>query len=254
MKIPVNRFKERLLAGTPQVGLWCSLCSPLAAEVAAHAGFDWLLIDTEHAPNEVADVMANLQAVAEGTASPMVRPVWNDPVVIKRLLDVGVQNLLIPFVETREEAEAAVAATRYPPRGRRGMATMIRANRYGRVPDYLDTVESQMCVVVQLETQRALDNLEEIAAVDGVDALFLGPSDLSANLGFLGQPNHPDAVRAVDDAMRRIRAAGKPAGILTMSEDVAKKRFADGAAFVAVGSDLGIFVKALDALAARFKT
>jgi 4-hydroxy-2-oxoheptanedioate aldolase len=237
MKIPVNRFKERLLAGTPQVGLWCSLCSPLAAEVAAHAGFDWLLIDTEHAPNEVADVMANLQAVAEGTASPMVRPVWNDPVVIKRLLDVGVQNLLIPFVETREEAEAAVAA-----------------NRYGRVPDYLDTVESQMCVVVQLETQRALDNLEEIAAVDGVDALFLGPSDLSANLGFLGQPNHPDAVRAVDDAMRRIRAAGKPAGILTMSEDVAKKRFADGAAFVAVGSDLGIFVKALDALAARFKT
>src|SRR5215204_2417895 len=181
MDFPVNKFKQRLRAGEQQVGLWSSLSSAAATEVLGDSGFDWILIDTEHAPNETPMVADQLRAASMGSASPVVRPAWNDQVILKRLLDVGVQTLLVPFVQSAEEAARAVAATRYPPRGIRGVASVHRANRYGRAPDYFARADDEMCVMVQLETRVAVDALEEIAAVEGVDAVFIGPSDLSAS-------------------------------------------------------------------------
>src|SRR5688572_11718960 len=169
MNFPVNRFKEALRAGRQQVGLWSSLSSPAATEILADSGFDWILIDTEHAPNETPMVADQLRAASLGAASPVVRPAWNDAVILKRLLDVGVQTLLVPFIQSAEEAARAVAATRYPPRGMRGVASVHRANRYGRVPDYFARADDEMCVLVQLETRAAVDALEAIAAVEGVE-------------------------------------------------------------------------------------
>src|SRR6266496_3284743 len=217
-QVPTNPFKQAIRAGRPQVGLWSSLCSNLAAEVIAGAGFDWVLLDTEHAPNELPMVFSQLQALVGGTAAPVVRPAWNDLVLVKRLLDVGVQNLLIPYVQTAEEARAAVAATRYPPRGVRGVAVLHRANRCGRVKDYLQRIGEEICVLVQIETRAALQNLEAIAAVEGVDGLFIGPSDLAAALGHLGDNGHPDVRAAIEDAVQRIRKTGKAAGILAPLE------------------------------------
>src|SRR4029079_17799351 len=179
-------FKQAIRGGRPQIGLWASLCSNLAAEVIAGAGFDWILVDTEHSPNELPLVFSQLQALVGGTAAPVVRPAWNDMVLMKRLLDIGVQNFLVPYVQTPEEARAAVAATRYPPQGIRGVAVSHRANRYGRLKDYFKRANEEICVIVQIETRVALQNLEAIAAVDGVDALFIGPSDLAAASGHLG--------------------------------------------------------------------
>src|SRR5439155_7278502 len=165
MEMPVNTFKKAIREARPQIGLWCRSCSNVAAELIAGAGFDWVLIDTEHAPNELPMVLSQLQAVAGGTAAPVVRPAWNDLVLIKRLLDVGAQNLLIPYVQTVEEARAAVAATRYPPAGIRGVAVSHRASGYGRVKDYLKRIGEEICVLVQIETRAALESLEAIAAV-----------------------------------------------------------------------------------------
>src|SRR5436189_3968558 len=167
MEMPVNTFKRAIREARPQIGLWCSSCSNLTAEVVAGAGFDWILVDTEHAPNELPAVLSQLQAIVDGTAQPVVRPAWNDTVLIKRLLDIGVQNLLVPYVQTAEEARAAVAATRYPPQGIRGVAVTHRANRYGRVKDYFQRIGDEICVMVQIETHVALRNLEGIAAVEG---------------------------------------------------------------------------------------
>src|ERR1051326_4323267 len=176
-QVPVNLFKQAVRQGRPQIGLWSSLCSNLAAEVIAGSGFDWILLDTEHAPNELPMVFSQLQALVGGTAAPVVRPAWNDMVLMKRLLDIGVQNLLVPYVQTAEEARAAVAATRYPPQGIRGVAVSHRGNRYGRVPDYFKRSNEEICLVVQIETRLALKNIEAIAAIDGVDGLFIGPRD-----------------------------------------------------------------------------
>jgi len=211
------------------------------------------LLDTEHAPNELPLVFSQLQSLVGGTAAPVVRPAWNDVVLIKRFLDIGAQNLLIPFVQNANEARAAVGATRYPPEGVRGVAVLHRANRYGRVKDYLQRVHSELCVIVQIESRAALQEIEAIAAVDGVDGLFIGPSDLSAALGHLGNPNHPEVRAAIEDAGRRIRKAGKAAGILAPIEAEARHWLDCGYTVVAVGSDLGLLARGSEALALKFK-
>lgn len=253
MQVPSNHFKSALRSGDMQLGLWSGLSNHVTVEVLANAGFDWLLLDTEHSPNELPQVHAQLQAIARGATHPIVRPTWNDTVTIKRYLDIGVQTLLIPFVENAEEARAAVAATRYPPLGVRGYAAAARASDFGRIKDYPSTCEAQLCVLVQVETPTALGNIDAIAAVDGVDGIFIGPGDLAAAMGFIGQVGHPQVVAAIDDAILRIRATGKPAGILAGDEKLARRWIELGASFVAVGSDTGILARGAEQLAARFR-
>jgi 4-hydroxy-2-oxoheptanedioate aldolase len=253
MPAPANPFKRALKSGRPQIGLWSSLAGHLPVEVVAGAGFDWLLLDMEHAPNELPMVHTQLQACAGGTAHPIVRPPWNDMVAIKRLLDVGAQSLLVPYVQTEEEARNAVAYTRYPPQGVRGFATGPRANNYGRIADYVQTYADELCVLVQVETKQGLDNLEAIAGVDGVDGVFIGPADLAAALGHAGELKHPVVQAAIEDAIRRLVALGRPAGILIGDEALARRYLDLGCLFVAVGSDLALLARGADALAARFR-
>ena len=253
MDVPVNHFKHAIRAGRLQVGLWSVLSSHVTVEVIAGAGFDWLLLDTEHAPNELPMVLSQLQAAKGGTAHAAVRVPWNDAVVMKRYLDAGAQTLLVPYVETEAQAHAAVAATRYPPRGVRGYAGSTRASLFGRVADYARRCEEELCVLVQVESRPALANLEAIAAVDGVDGVFVGPGDLAAALGHVGDLKHPDVQAAIEDAIARIRACGKPAGILTPDEALARRYIELGCTFTAVGSDLGILARGSEQLAARFR-
>jgi len=252
MDLPRNTFKHAIAKGELQIGLWCSLCSPITAEIVCHSGFDWLLLDTEHSPNEVPDVLSQLQAVQTGSASPIVRPAWNDIVLIKRLLDIGAQSLLIPFVQTADEARRAVEATRYPPGGIRGITGSGRASRYGRVTNYLKNASQEICLLVQVETKGALDRIEEIASVDGIDGIFIGPNDLAASFGHIGNWAHPEVQSALEDAVRRLKKIGKPAGILTPNEEEAKRFIQWGYTFVAVGADLGLLARGADALAKRF--
>ena len=254
MDHPRNAFKHAIAKGETQIGLWCSLCSPITAEIVSHSGFDWLLLDTEHSPNEVPDVLAQLQAVQAGTASAIVRPAWNDIVLIKRFLDIGAQTLLIPFVQTPDEARRAVEATRYPPGGIRGITGSGRASRYGRVKDYLRNASQEICLLVQVETRSALDQLEAIASLEGVDGVFIGPSDLSASLGHIGNPAHPEPQKAMQDAVTRLKKIGKPAGILTGNEDEIRRYISWGYTFVAVGSDVGLLGRGADLLAKKFKS
>jgi len=248
-----NAFKHALAEGKLQIGLWSSLCSNIAAEIISDSGFDWILLDTEHSPNEIPGLMQQLQAVSQGTATPIVRPAWNDPVLAKRCLDIGAQSLLFPYVQNAEEARSAVASTRYPPHGFRGVSAGARASRYGRVPGYLSKANDEICVLVQVETREALKELEAIAKVDGVDGVFIGPSDLAASLGHIGNPAHPEVQAAIKDAVTRLKAAGKPAGILTGNEDEARRYIEWGYLFVAVGVDVGLLAKNADALAKKFK-
>ena len=248
-----NPFKQAIREGRPQIGLWSSLCSNIATEVIAGSGFDWILIDTEHAPNELPMVLSQLQGLVGGSAVPVVRPAWNDMVLMKRLLDVGVQNLLVPYVQTVEEARSAVASTRYPPQGIRGVAVVHRGNRFGRVKDYFKRANDEICVIVQIETRVALQNLDAIAAVEGVDALFIGPSDLAAALGHLGENNHPEVRAAIEDALKRIRKAGKAPGILAPIEADARHWLSHGCVVLAVGSDIGLLARQSEELAAKFK-
>jgi 4-hydroxy-2-oxoheptanedioate aldolase len=254
MEMQRNRFKAALAKGDVQIGLWSSLCSSLSAEIIGDSGFDWILVDTEHSPNEVPNVMAQLQALATGTASPVVRPAWNDPILLKRLLDIGAQSVLIPFVQNAEEATRAVAACKYPPVGIRGITMSGRGSHYGRVKNYLKEADDEICVLIQLETEHAIGNLEAIAAVPGVDGVFIGPSDLSASMGHIGNPAHPTVQAAIKDAGRRLKAIGKASGILTGNEAEARRYLDWGYKFVAVGSDIGLLVKSADALAQTFKT
>jgi 4-hydroxy-2-oxoheptanedioate aldolase len=253
VEMPINQLKRALREGRRQVGLWCSLPSHVTIEIVAGSGFDWLLLDTEHSTSDLATVLTQLQAMAASDTSAVVRPAWNDAVLFKRLLDVGVQSFVVPWVQNAEEARRAVAATRYPPDGVRGVAVTIRANRYGRVKDYLARVHDELCVIVQLETRVALGNLEEIAAVDGVDGLFIGPSDLAADMGHLGNAAHPEVRAAIEDAIARIRRAGKAPGILAPVEADARHWLECGALFVGIGSDAGLLARQSEALAARFK-
>ncbi len=253
MQLRPNAFKRGLASGKPQIGLWCSLCSSIGAEILGDAGFDWLLIDTEHAPNDPFAVMQLLQAVQGAETPVVVRVAWNDAVLIKRLLDVGVNSVLVPFVQNEDEAAHAVKAARYPPRGVRGVATNARATRFGRIADYAQKADGEMCVLVQAETLEAVGRIEAIAKVDGVDGIFIGPADLSASMGYLGQPRHPAVMEAIVDAIKRIRKAGKSAGFLTPNVDDAKMIIQAGANFCAVGSDAGLLVNATNALVKTFK-
>ncbi|CAN0361634.1 unnamed protein product [Phaeothamnion confervicola] len=254
MDMPRNTFKHAIANGQLQIGLWCSLCSNITTEIVSHSGFDWLLLDTEHSPNEVPDILSHLQAAQAGTASCIVRPAWNDIVLIKRYLDIGAQTLLIPFVQNPEEPKRAVEAMRYPPKGIRGITGSGRASRYGRVKDYLKNASSEICLLVQVETREALKQIEAIASVDGVDGVFIGPNDLSASYGHLGNWGHPEVQDALKDAVVRLKKVGKAAGILTPNEEEAKRFIDWGYTFVAVGADLGLLAKNADALAKRFKS
>ncbi|UMK53294.1 4-hydroxy-2-oxoheptanedioate aldolase [Serratia ureilytica] len=249
-----NHFKRALQEKRPQIGLWLGLCSCYSAELLAGAGFDWLLIDGEHAPNNVQTVLGQLQAVAPYPSQPVVRPPWNDAVIIKQLLDVGAQTLLIPMIQNAEQARDAVRATRYPPHGVRGVGSALaRASRWNRVPDYLQQADEQMCVLVQIETREAVKNLEAILQVEGVDGVFIGPADLSADMGFAGNPQHPEVQRTIDDGIARIRAAGKAPGILMANKALAQRYLEAGALFVAVGVDTTLLARAAEALANEFK-
>lgn len=255
----VNSFKEAIQARRPQIGIWSSLCSPVAAEIVAAAGFDWILFDSEHSPVEIAGLLPLLRAasqgegVSQGTASAVVRPAWNDPVLLKRILDLGPLTVLVPFVQNADQAAAAVAACRYPPAGSRGVAGSTRATAYGRDKSYLHTANERVCVLTQLETPTALDNIESIAAVDGVDGVFIGPSDLAASMGHLARPDHPQVQAAIRDASSRIAEAGKPAGILATDPEAAGRYLDAGFTFVAAGVDTGILARSMDELARRMK-
>jgi 4-hydroxy-2-oxoheptanedioate aldolase len=253
MDLPQNPFKRALKASKPQIGLWSSLSSNYSVEVIAGAGFDWILLDCEHSPNDLESLLTQLQAAAPYPSHPVVRVPWNDMVNIKRVLDVGAQSLLIPYVSTAEEAKAAVAHTRYPPGGVRGVAGTTRATRFGRVKDYAKRAHEEICVLVQVETQSAVDNIESICAVDGVDGVFIGPADLHASLGYTGEIANPKVKPMIDEAIRRIRKAGKAPGILTPNEADAKHWLGCGGLFVAVGADVGILARGAEALAAKFK-
>jgi 4-hydroxy-2-oxoheptanedioate aldolase len=248
-----NRFKIALREKKQQIGLWSGLCNNIVAEIIAGSGFDWIVIDIEHAPNEIPGLLSQLQAMEKGTAEPVVRAPWNDAVVIKRILDVGGRSLLIPFVQNAEDARRAVAATRYPPLGIRGVSVAPRANQYGRVPNYHHTAHQEICILLQVETRAALAEIEAIAAVEGVDGIFIGPSDLAADFGHLADPRHPEVQAAIADGCARIRAAGKVAGMLTSDPEEAARYLKAGFTFVAVGSDVGVLARGTEKLAAQFK-
>jgi len=247
-----NAFKQRLLAGETLIGCWCSLANPITTEVLGIAGFDWLLLDGEHSPNDVRTFIPQLMALKDSASAPIVRPSWNETVEIKRLLDAGFYNFLIPFVQTSDDARRAVAATRYPPDGVRGVSVSQRSNRFGTVADYFRDVNAQICVLVQIESRAGLAAAAEIAAVDGVDGIFVGPSDLAAAFGHLGAPDHPSVQSAIAEIFAVAKAAGKPSGILTPVEADARRYLSMGARFVAVGSDLGVFRNATQQLRDRF--
>lgn len=251
--ITLNEFKQRLSTRQPQIGLWLGLADPYCAELAANTGFDWLLIDGEHAPNDLRSILAQLQAVAPYRSQPVVRPVSGDAALIKQLLDIGAQTLLVPMVETAEQARALVRAVTYPPKGIRGMGSgMARASRWNTIPDYLDQADGEICLLLQVESLEGLANLNAIVAVEGVDGVFIGPADLSAAMGYRGNPGHPDVQEAIEDAVKRICDAGKAAGILTPDERLARRYLALGATFVAVGVDTTVLMRGLKALSARF--
>ena len=244
-----NPFKKALSEGRRQVGLWSTLSSPISAEVIAGAGFDWLLFDSEHSPVDVPRLGDILRA-AQGASHAAVRVPWNDPVMIKRALDIGAQTIFAPFVQSAAEAKAAVRACRYPPDGIRGVAGATRACGYGRTTEYLHRANDEICVIVQVETREALSQVEEIAAVPGVDGVFIGPSDLSASFGHLGAPTHPEMQKVLEDAAKALQGLGVPAGILAGTAEQANLFLDWGYNFVAAGVDTTLLVRALDGLRA----
>ena len=253
MDLPRNSFKHAIRAGKQQIGLWVALADAYCTEIVAGSGFDWLLIDGEHSPNDPITVLPQLQAAAPYPVTCIVRPAWNDKVLIKRYLDVGAQSLLVPYVQTEEEAAAAVAAIRYPLRGARGVAGVTRASHFGRVGEYAKRAEEELCLLVQIETREGLDNLEKIARMDGVDGIFIGPADLAAGLGHLADIGHAEVQSAIKAAIARIKACGKPAGILSADETQVRRYIEWGTTFTAVGLDASLLARESEKLAAKFK-
>jgi 4-hydroxy-2-oxoheptanedioate aldolase len=251
MQLASNTFKDAISRNHAQIGIWNSLCSVIAADILGTAGFDWVLIDMEHSPNDMMSVLGQLQAYEVGGTAPVVRPPWNDPVAIKRILDLGVFSLLIPMVQTAEEARAAVSATRYSPAGIRGVSLSQRGNRYGRIGDYMQRVEAEICVLVQIETRAALDRIEEIASVEGVDGVFFGPADLSADMGLIGQPTHADVTAAIAEGARKVAAIGKPTGTLIGDLKFVEHWLKSGFSFVACGSDIALLARGAENLRAQ---
>jgi 4-hydroxy-2-oxoheptanedioate aldolase len=250
--LPRNMFKRALAEGRQQIGLWSSLCSNYTVEVIAGAGYDWILLDMEHSPNDLESLLSQLQAAAPYPTHPVVRVPWNDLVMIKRVLDVGAQTILIPYVSTVAEAKSAVAATRYPPAGVRGMGGTTRATRFGRIQGYAKKAHEEICVLVQVETRQALDNLEAICALEGVDGVFIGPADLHASLGHTGETANAAVLPLMEEAMRRIRKAGRAPGYLSPVEADAKRMLSAGAQFVAVGADIGLLARGAETLRGKF--
>jgi 4-hydroxy-2-oxoheptanedioate aldolase len=249
-----NTFKAALRLNEPQIGLWLALAWPYSAEICAGAGFDWLLIDGEHAPNDLRSILGQLQALAAYPVHAVVRPPVGEIHLIKQLLDIGAQSLLIPLVESAEQARRLVSAVTYPPRGIRGVGSAIaRASRWNGIPGYLENPEAQICLLLQLETVEGLRHLDEIAAVDGVDGVFIGPSDLSASMGHRGNPAHPEVQAVILNAIMRVRAAGKAAGVLANDEKLARHYISAGSSFVAVGADTTLLARGSRELAARYK-
>ncbi|MDJ0752313.1 MAG: HpcH/HpaI aldolase/citrate lyase family protein [Ardenticatenaceae bacterium] len=253
MELSKNKFKAKLAQGDLQIGLWSSLSSPVVAEIIAHSPLDWVCLDTEHAPNELPNLVAQMRALAAGNVSVMVRPAWNDMVLIKRVLDAGAQTLILPYVQNGAEARAAVAATRYPPHGVRGVAASTRAAAYGRNKNYLHQAGDEIAVILQIETIEALNRLEEIAYVDGVDGVFIGPSDLSASMGHLGNPQHEDVQSAIQEGISRLKEMGKPGGILSYNPVEAQKYIDWGFRFIAAASDQSILLRGVDSLVGHFR-
>jgi len=253
MQTPVNTFKLALKNQQPQIGFWVSMISSLSTEISAGAGFDWLLLDGEHTPNHLQSMLAHLQTIAGYGSQPVCRIPVGDTALIKQYLDLGAPSLLVPMVDTAEQARMLVQACRYPPQGIRGMAG-ARASRWGRFPRYAHEANDQICLLVQAETRLALSNLDAILAIDGIDGVFIGPADLSASMGHVGNPAHPEVQAAIDDAIVRIRKAGKAPGILTADVALAKRYLDQGALFVAVGIDTQLLVRGTSALLAQFKT
>ena len=247
-----NTFKKNLKEGKLQIGLWSSLGSNVTAEILAAAGFHWVLMDTEHSPNETPGLVSQLQAFLASDTAPIVRPAWNDPVLIKRLMDIGFHNILIPFVQTGEEAAAAVAATRYPPDGIRGVSVGGRGSRYGTVKNYWHEINNQMGVIVQVENQKALDNLDAISNTDGVDCVFVGPNDLAASMGHIVDVMNADVQKTIAGIAQTVIKAGKAPGILAGSPAEAQGYIHMGYTFVGVGSDNGAFKNAVTGLASQF--
>jgi 2-dehydro-3-deoxyglucarate aldolase len=248
-----NSFKRDLLAGKKLIGLWSSLANEISTEVLGVAGFDWVVLDGEHSPNNVRTFITQMMALKDSPTAPIVRPSCNSAVELKQLLDAGFYNFLIPFVESAEEARSAVSATRYPPQGVRGVSVSQRSNRYGTVPDYFKNVNDNICVMVQIESMAGVAAVKQIAAVDGVDSIFVGPSDLAAALGHLGNPGHPEVQAVIAQIFADAKAAGKPSGILAPLEAHARKYLEMGCTFVGVGSDLGVFRAATQALCDRYR-
>jgi 4-hydroxy-2-oxoheptanedioate aldolase len=251
-KHPRNLFKARL-GQRQQIGFFATMAAPGLTELMAGCGFDWVLIDTEHSPIELPDVIAHLRAIRTPDVAALVRPAWNDMVTIKRVLDQGAQTLLIPYVETPEEARLAVSHTRFPPKGVRGVSGSSRSSNYGLDTDYFAAAEGEICLIVQIESLAALSRIEEIAAVEGVDAVFIGPSDLAASMGHLGNPMHPEVQTAIDDGFRRLNAVGARTGYLTGNEDEFRRRLADGIDFISFATDAVIVRNATLKLVERLK-
>jgi len=254
MKFPTNQFKAALRDGQSTTGIFIGLVSPTAMEIAATAGFDWLLIDGEHAPNNPVTVLPQLQAAAAYGVPVIVRPVNHDSALIKQYLGIGAQTLLVPMVDTAAEAEALVRAVRYPPHGMRGVGTALeRGARWNAVEDYFNQADAEVCLIVQIESRAGLDNLDAILKVDGVDGVFIGPADLAASLGHLGQPMHPEVKAVIEAVLPKIAAAGKAPGVFASDPATAKHYRSRGASFVAVGADTSLLRNAAVALAASFK-
>ena len=249
----LNPFKTALAERRPQIGLWLSMADPYLAEAAATTGYDWLLIDGEHAPNDLRSTMGALQAVASHPSHPIVRLVEGSTALIKQMLDIGAKTLLVPMVDTPEQARGIVAATQYPPLGIRGVGSAVgRSSLWSSRSDYLSIADDEVCLLVQAETVTALTHLEAICAVDGVHGVFIGPADLAASMGHRGNPGHPEVQAAIEGAMKTIIASGKAAGTLT-SDPVLAQRYLDlGCTFVAVGVDVLMFANAARKLRGQF--
>jgi 4-hydroxy-2-oxoheptanedioate aldolase len=255
VEMPHNSFKRALREGKPQIGLWVGMVNPSVAELLAGVGFDWLCLDAEHSPNDVRTVLAQLQAIAPYPVQAVVRPVHGASEILKQYLDIGVQTILVPMIETPEQAARVVAATRYPTRGHRGVASATtRASRWGRIERYFQRADEEVCVVVQVESVKGLANLAQIAAVEGVDGVFFGPADLAASMGYLGNPMEPQVQRSILEGIATVRQAGKSAGSLTADRTLARQYLSLGASFVAVGIDMMVLSQAAAELAAEFKS
>lgn len=255
MPAPINYFKAALKAGRPQIGFWLALANAYTAEIAGSAGFDWLLLDGEHAPNDIPLLTAQLQALSASPSHPVVRVPIGETWMLKQVLDIGAQTVLVPMVESGAQAAQLVKAMRYPPHGVRGVgAALARASKFNAIPDYLQTANNEVCLLLQIESRAGLAALEDIANTDGVDGVFIGPADLAADMGYLGQPAAPEVQQAVEQALKRIIACGKAAGILTSDTKMAARYLELGATFVAVGNDVSLFANACRNLAISFKS